>query len=604
MIFLFDREENLIRAIGNGSLIEAVQETVINEIQTLYFAVKDSESEKFREFFKIADTVGHYDKSGHFQLYKIARMVTDVIIEVEGVHVAHDELSSSNIIRDVRFTDRGARFILERSVEGSRWQVGYVDDLGVQSYTLYYVPPADAIKRWTERFGGEIRYRLDFDGQQITGRYIDGVEKLGRDTGKRFVHGHNALEVKEEQDHSGVYTAVIGRGKGEEKFDDSGESTGGYGRRIGFEGIEWTSSDGNVHKPVGQDYIEMADRTELYGHTNGNPRFEVKIFEDTTDPYTLIEQTYHYMQEAARPKILYSSTVLQIGDVQLGDRVHIIRKDLDVYYTTRIQKIVRDLLFDENSKVELGDYDFFRRDMRKEKTDEKIDAIENEVENVVDGARSRFEQTDDRITLEVERLDGDVQEAYSRIEQTADAIVLEVGNQITALDGKITQNTSRIEQTAEHIRLTVDKEIERLDGLTESHSSSITQMADSITSIVSFTDVDGNDIASKINQTSTTITLSAQRINMDGITRVNERLTVGQGFAGDKSIDFYNGGAINSFNDATSMMLSTPGDLYFGAATVRFDRYGATSNKSHIDFSTASSITWGTHAPDVTARFG
>ena len=72
--------------------------------------------------------------------------------------------------------------------------------------------------------------------------------------------------------------------------------------------------------------------------------------------------------------------------------------------------------------------------------------------------------------------------------------------------------------------------------------SSITQLSASISSVVSFTDIDGNDVVSKINQTATTIQIQASKINLVGMTTLygndsGDRVVVNNG-----RIDFYNDG--------------------------------------------------------------
>ena len=69
-------------------------------------------------------------------------------------------------------------------------------------------------------------------------------------------------------------------------------------------------------------------------------------------------------------------------------------------------------------------------------------------------------------------------------------------------------------------------------------------MADEISSIVSFTDVTGNQIASKINQTATSISLSASKIDLNGITNVNSDMRLGNLSTGTTYLRFGSGALI------------------------------------------------------------
>lgn len=77
------------------------------------------------------------------------------------------------------------------------------------------------------------------------------------------------------------------------------------------------------------------------------------------------------------------------------------------------------------------------------------------------------------------------------------------------------ETTSRIEQTESKIESTVTK-VTTIEGNVSKMESRITQTEKDITSKVSFTDVNGNDIVSKINQTATTVTIDASKINLVG----------------------------------------------------------------------------------------
>lgn len=81
------------------------------------------------------------------------------------------------------------------------------------------------------------------------------------------------------------------------------------------------------------------------------------------------------------------------------------------------------------------------------------------------------------------------------------------------------QMNSAINQTAQQIELTVNQKLtgyatnENIDGLVQELNSSIVQKVDSITSTVS-QKVGNNEIISKINQSSESITINANKISL------------------------------------------------------------------------------------------
>ena len=127
--------------------------------------------------------------------------------------------------------------------------------------------------------------------------------------------------------------------------------------------------------------------------------------------------------------------------------------------------------------------------------------VANRLEGL-DGSFSQISQEVDAITLAVGNAQGDI----ASLQLTATGLQTQVSNQA----GDI----STLTQTVDGIQTTVNSHSTTLGQ----HSSSITQLSSSISSKVSYTDYNGNTIASLINQTATTISISADKINLTGIT--------------------------------------------------------------------------------------
>lgn len=125
-----------------------------------------------------------------------------------------------------------------------------------------------------------------------------------------------------------------------------------------------------------------------------------------------------------------------------------------------------------------------------------------------------------------------------------------------------------------------------------------------ISNIVSFTDVSGDQIISKVNQTASSWKVSAKNIQLDGITEVAANLKIGASSDGIKSIWFNNNSALDTFPNTLSMQMSTSGAMYLTATEVRFDNYYSTARTTVVDLSTAKSIKWGDNAPSVVGKFG
>lgn len=116
-----------------------------------------------------------------------------------------------------------------------------------------------------------------------------------------------------------------------------------------------------------------------------------------------------------------------------------------------------------------------------------------------------------------------------------------------------------------------------------SAESSITQNATEIASKVSTTDYNGNTIASLINQTSTTITIDAQHINLNGAVTFSDLNSNLQGEINDKT----------DSSDVTTIIGNTVNAAYINALEINAKKIVATYTKTfrHQDYSSSDYTT-------------
>ena len=345
-LFLFNNDEKLI---GTVSPLEGIQNEEINKIQTIECTVV------YSELIEKASYIGHKDYSDNriFHMYKIAHVTktstTDV--KIVGVHTFFDDMESDGYVKDFRPTNRELVGVLTTILDGSRWQLGTVNIQRRYTGNFYYVTRKEAISKLIEATQIEIKPRLEFSRGKITGRYLDVFTRLGARNGKVFVHGRDLLTVSEKKSQGAIYTAVVGRGKGEET------DTGGYGRRISFKDVEWRRTSGQpVDKPVGQEYVEIPAITKLYGFEKGTkPRIKIVEFQDETDKEKLLRLSYEWLEKNSRIQVEYSAKVLNVGNLELGDTVGIFNPKLGIKYETRVFKVKRNLVNNKLTEFGIGD---------------------------------------------------------------------------------------------------------------------------------------------------------------------------------------------------------------------------------------------------------
>lgn len=389
MLYLFDKNEKLIHELASNELESLIQHEELNKLMTLEFAVFIDSNDKMKDI----EYVAHKDMEdyGKIQMYRIISSESDdYTVNYQAVHIIFDELKSYGYIRDKRPDKLKASAALNIALAGSRWKVGRIDDSELLSINFYDCTRLDALSKIIKTWNLDLHFYLTFDGNKITGRYIDLLGFRGEDTGERFVYGSNALEVIKEVDVSDVYTRVIPRGKGEEKLDEDGKPTDGYGRRIKIDDVVWEKSKGDpIDKPKGQEFLELKEMTDKFGFSDGEPRTRVQIFEDIEDPKELIKAGYDFLVKVSRPLVQFKTKISKRSRTNVGDIVRIIRKDLDFYYRTRIYKVHRNLL-NETLEVEFGDKLVQSPADRQKIVSDSLNSLEERIKETETDLKSSF----------------------------------------------------------------------------------------------------------------------------------------------------------------------------------------------------------------------
>ncbi|MEY9976598.1 phage tail protein [Lysinibacillus sp. RC79] len=217
------------------------------------------------------------------------------------------------------------------------------------------------------------------------------------------------------------------------------------------------------------------------------------------------------------PEVSFELDTLELIDKALGEKVWLIYEPIEgLELQTRILKriCVVDEITDGLKTIEVTLGNSLPRSMSDSELDseEELADTKEELEEVIDESKKEFRsaitQTDNRITIEVEQLN----KSIAKIDVKADSINLSVNN-------RITNEMASINIRADQIQSTVSSQGAQLHGLdtkVANAESTITQQAWQISQKVSTTDYNGNTIASLINQTSTTIDIHAEKINMRG----------------------------------------------------------------------------------------
>ena len=354
--FLFDKAQKYVTRINTEYLIEAHYTEEINTAGQLEFTLPATMRLPQNVFYVC---VTDPDNETSYLMFKIVtEKVTDEKVTYTCIENAYDELASYTYIKDKRPTAI-ASAMLQMVLDGTRWSVGTCPEVSPKFCSFYYISVLEAIQKIVNLWGFEVQFQVKIDGvtNEIKQRNINLYTKLGKRTNKRFEYGSNLLSVAQANDSTGLYTALVGRGKGVQVSEgDTDTDPDGYGRRITFADVVWSTQSGNpLNKPAGQEYLEDPNATAAYGFPDGHPRIGFVVFQDCEDPNELIQLTYDKLQEVNHPQVQFSASIADVGSLDLGDTIAIVRHDIGIEYYTRVFKVVHDLLDSSNNTVELGD---------------------------------------------------------------------------------------------------------------------------------------------------------------------------------------------------------------------------------------------------------
>ena len=362
MIYLFDKDEKLIKIVKKEAIKTALQKFALTTEKYVSDRLTVEMKELSKKEFDAVEymAIQSIEDAHTFHYFYIAQKFSENLTTLIGVQSGIEELRKS-VVLDKRPHNTFARPIIDELLAGTNWQARFVSETSQRSTNFYYISTFEALKKVCQVWNLEMQFFVEVNGNKIGARYIDFKEKIGEATGKRVVYGHNALQILQEVERTNLFTALIGRGKGEELSAPSEENSHGtYGRRITFEDVVWETKKGNpVDKPKGQKYVELPEMTKRYGIKNADGSMRAKvgfaIFEDEEDKNVLIKRTYDELVSASRPQLTLKTSTVYLKGVKIGDTIRVVRHDKKLDYDTRIFEITFNRLNNESSDVKLGD---------------------------------------------------------------------------------------------------------------------------------------------------------------------------------------------------------------------------------------------------------
>lgn len=364
MIYLFDEKEKLVKIVNKKAVKTALQTytlTTDNYVSDrLTVETKALNDDDFEQVEYMA--IQSMENNHQYHYFYIAQKKTvGDITTFTGVQSGIEELRKTPVF-DKRPKNMRAEAVINDLLQNTNWRARFVAETINHSTNFYYISVFDALKKICKVWGLEMQFFVEMNGNGIGARYIDFKKRIGEATGKRVVYGHNALEILKEIERTNIYTALVGRGKGEQvsSAEESGKDADGYGRKITFESVVWSKAKGNpLDKPLGQRYLEDPEMTKRYGIKNADGSMRAKIgfvdFNEEENPNELIKLTYQALINASRPQLTLKTSSVYLKGVKIGDTIRVVRHDKKLDYDTRVFEITFNRLNNQSSDIKLGD---------------------------------------------------------------------------------------------------------------------------------------------------------------------------------------------------------------------------------------------------------
>ncbi len=122
---------------------------------------------------------------------------------------SYTELRKQKLIVPTVLDSQTVNTSMDWGLDGTEWQRGITEYAGIRKVNIDTHKDAfQVLKQLASLFDLELRFRVEHDGNQIIGRYVDMVKKRGEDTKKEIELGKDLIGVEriEQQD---IVTALI-----------------------------------------------------------------------------------------------------------------------------------------------------------------------------------------------------------------------------------------------------------------------------------------------------------------------------------------------------------------------------------------------------------
>lgn len=277
------------------------------------------------------------------------RFVEFIIEEVEQLfdrtksvyaNASYIELRKQRIVDPQSLSSQSATTAVSFALNGTQWQAGNIKYTTLKNVTIEkHMDAYTLLKLIATTFDLELNFRVEVKGSEVTGRYVDLIERVGDWNGREVVFGADLIGVKRVEKTDTVVTALIGLGP-----------------------------DKNDGTPRLEAYVEDLDALQRWGK---NGQHLVETYEPQTNNQDMTEAQLQTLTEKELARrinsvVEYESTIanleaipgLEHHTVRFGDTIRIKDEGFfpPLYLEARIHTQERSIKVEREKSFVLGDY--------------------------------------------------------------------------------------------------------------------------------------------------------------------------------------------------------------------------------------------------------
>ncbi|MCR6105995.1 phage tail protein [Salipaludibacillus agaradhaerens] len=286
----------------------------------------------------IPDEDGKYIEFVIFETNKYRNEDGVLITEVYS-SASHQLLKKSKVIEPQVLLGQTPSQAVAFALYNTEWQPGVITYKGTKEFEVNdYTNPYSFLKRVANEFDIELQFRVEVNGNKVTGRFVDLVPQVGEWQGREIEFGKDLRGVRRTEEMDGVVTALIGLGPVRED-----------GTRL-------------------EALVEDREALERWGR-NGQHLIETYEPEATNEDMTLArltELTQNELQNRVNAVVEYQCDIADLESfpdmankkIRCGDTIKI--KDTKfnppLYLEARVHTQERDIIDQSKKTIELGDF--------------------------------------------------------------------------------------------------------------------------------------------------------------------------------------------------------------------------------------------------------